>query len=116
MIFLAILLGVTDPTCTVKDICTANYTASVRPPASYTNKLKKQQMKDMGLSGEPCEFEEDHRIALELCGSPRDPNNLVPQKWDRARKKDVMETRFKKAVCAGKMSLEEAQKLIVGFE
>jgi hypothetical protein len=36
-------------------------------------------MHDMGLVGNPKDYEEDHLISLELGGAPRDPKNLWPQ-------------------------------------
>lgn len=116
ILIVAAAIGVIDPNCTIKDICTSGYTATVRPPSSFTNKLKRLQMDALDLKGDPSQYEEDHRIPLELCGAPRDPDNLIPELWNKARKKDVMETRFHKAVCAGKMDLKDAQKQIVDYE
>jgi hypothetical protein len=65
-------------TTDVKDICTTK-TGTIRPPASYTSKLKLQQMKGYGFSGDPSTFEEDHLISLELGGDPKDPKNLWPE-------------------------------------
>lgn len=107
--FLAILLGVIDPTVTINQVCTPGYSASVRPSMSYTRKLKIKQMKAQGLQGTPSAYEEDHFIPLELGGSPKDPNNLWPQPWPEARLKDKDETRLHRAVCAGEMTLEQAQ-------
>lgn len=114
LIFAALLsaLGAIDPNCTVKDICQPGYTATVRPPASFTNKLKALQMKALGLTGDLNQYEEDHEIPLELCGAPRDPNNLWPQPWPQARLKDKDETRLHRAVCKGAITLETAQREI----
>lgn len=113
---LAAVIGLVDPTCTLEKVCTPGYTATVRPPASYTTKLKKAQMKALGLPGDPGQYEEDHMISLELCGDPRDPRNLIPELWPQATKKDVIENRLHKAVCAGTKTLEEAQKEVVAYE
>lgn len=113
------VLGVVDPTCTLKDICphvNEKTGLRARPPESYMKVLKLKQMKALGMTGDPSQYEEDHVISLELCGAPRDPNNLTPQPWDRARQKDVMETRFHKAICAGQMKIEDAQWEIVDYE
>lgn len=114
--FWALLLGAVDPNCTVQKVCVPNYDTTVRPPSSYTMKLKKEQMEKYKLPGDPASYEEDHVIPLVLCGAPKDEMNLNPQPWDRARKKDVMEVRFHKAVCKGEMTLEDAQKQIVAYE
>lgn len=111
-----LFLGLLDPACTLEKICTAGYTRTVRPPASYTNVLKKQQMSLLKLPGDASQYEEDHVIPLELCGHPTDARNLTPEFWPRARKKDVQETKFHRAVCQGQMKLEEAQKQVAGFE
>jgi hypothetical protein len=115
-VLLAAAVGLIDPNCTLQKICTPGYTKTVRPKSGYTSQLKRSQIITFQLSGNPGEFEEDHIIPLELCGHPFDPRNLIPQPWDRARKKDVLETRFHRLVCRGDMTLEEAQKQIVTFE
>jgi hypothetical protein len=52
---------------------------------------------------------------LQLDGHPTDPKNLWPQQYHvrcGARIKDVLETRLKRLVCEGKLSLADAQKAI----
>jgi hypothetical protein len=75
--------GVTNPavkqTIIRKTICVSGWTATVRPPASYTNALKRKQMPLYHESGDPKSYEEDHLIPLELGGAPRDPHNLWPE-------------------------------------
>ena len=92
-------------------ICVAGWTKTVRPPASYTNKLKLQQMKALGLPGPPSLYEEDHLQSIEDGGDPVDPSNLWPQpyagKWG-ARTKDRIETLLKRLVCNGTITLDEA--------
>ena len=93
-------------------ICIPGWTAKIRPPTSFTNKLKLQQIKERGLPGQPHEYEEDHFIPLSLGGHPTDSANLWPQGIDRARMKDVLESFLHKAVCAGYLRLAEAQAAI----
>jgi len=96
-------------------ICVPHWTETIRPPTRYTNRLKKQQMIEYGLTGSMNLYEEDHIISLQLGGHPTDPKNLWPEKWDGewgARKKDVIETRLKRLVCTGKITLTEAQHAI----
>lgn len=96
-------------------ICVKNWTQTIRPHTSYTNKLKLKQLKDLNLSGSPTLFEEDHMIPLELGGHPTDPNNLWPQAWLGewgAHKKDVLENKLHRLVCANKLSLDKAQSCI----
>jgi hypothetical protein len=112
--------GATNPDVTQANIhqtiCVSGWTATIRPPSSYTTKLKKQQIeeyhyKDKRLS----EYEEDHLISLQLGGNPTDPKNLWPQPYRitcGARVKDVVETKLKRMVCDGEITLAEAQKVI----
>ena len=111
--------GVINPNVTQDNIkqtiCVSGWTKTIRPPASYTNKLKAKQMAALGLTGKASDYEEDHLISLELGGNPTDPKNLWPQPWNGdwgAHKKDVIETRLKVLVCSGKITLAEAQHVI----
>lgn len=96
-------------------ICVSGWTKTIRPPASYTNKLKLQQMKALGLTGKPSDFEEDHEISLEIGGHPTDPKNLWPEHWAEpwgAHRKDAVETKLKHLVCNHTITLAEAQSAI----
>jgi len=108
--------GATNPNVTQENIqetiCVPGWTKTIRPPTSYTNRLKAKQMAELGLAGKPSDYEEDHLISLELGGHPTDPKNLWPEPWEGewgARKKDVIETYLHRQVCAGKIQLIEAQ-------
>lgn len=115
--------GATNPDVTQatigQTICVSGWTKTIRPPASYTNKLKAQQMPLYGYPAgtDPASLEEDHLISIELGGSPTDPKNLWPQEWNTvsgwgAHRKDVIETKLKRLVCAGTITLKEAQTAI----
>jgi len=97
-------------------ICVSGWTATVRPPTSYTNPLKAQGIIDYGYSDtNMSDYEEDHMIPLELGGSPRDPRNLWPEPHygtKTAYTKDGVETKFKNAVCAGTITLSAARSAI----
>jgi hypothetical protein len=97
-------------------ICNPNWsTRSIRPPESYTSRLKSQQMHEWGLPGTAADYEEDHLISLELGGSPSDPRNLWPEAYrpkPGAGEKDVVENYLHKQVCTGALTLEAAQKAI----
>jgi hypothetical protein len=108
--------GVVNPAVTQANIgstiCVHNWTKTIRPPASYTNKLKAKQMGALGLTGDPHAFEEDHLISLEIGGNPTDPENLWPQPWHgsaNAHHKDRLENLLHKLVCSGRESLIDAQ-------
>jgi len=93
-------------------ICVRGWTRTVRPPLEYTERLKREQIRTRHLPGRLSDYEEDHFIPLELGGAPRDPNNLWPQPWDQARRKDRWEYALNRAVCAGRMSLADARHKI----
>ncbi len=82
-------------------ICVTGWTATIRPPESYTRPLKLQQMAAEGLTGSPSDYEEDHRMPLELGGAPRDPTNLSPESHASSYTKDAAENAAKREVCAG---------------
>ena len=115
----ALVPGATNPAVTQANIhqtvCVSGWTATIRPPASYTNRLKRQQMARFNLPGEPHLYEEDHLISLEIGGNPTDPANLWPEPWDGewgAHKKDRLENALKRRVCSGQMTLSDAQHAI----
>jgi len=91
-------------------ICTAGWTRTVRPPVSYTNDLKRRQLRAYGLRGPPSAYQEDHLISLELGGNPTDPRNLWPEPYPRASAVDRIENDLNHRVCAGSLSLGDAQR------
>ncbi|MFJ9691844.1 hypothetical protein [Kitasatospora sp. NPDC101183] len=97
-------------------ICVSGWTATVRPPTSYTNQLKAQQIVQYGFSDtNPSDYEEDHFVPLELGGAPRDPRNLWPEPRygnEPAQSKDSVENKLKKAVCGGQVTLNAARSAI----
>lgn len=97
-------------------ICNSRWsTKLIRPPRSFTARLKAAQMVEWGLRGTGSDYEEDHFISLELGGSPTDPRNLWPEPYfprPGAREKDVVERRLHKQVCNGTITLEQAQRAI----
>jgi hypothetical protein len=112
--------GVANPDVTQDNIkqtiCVSGWTKTIRPPTSYTNKLKVEQIKEYRYKDKkPGDYEEDHLISLQLGGHPTDPQNLWPQPYNQscgARIKDVVETRLKRLVCDGKITLAKAQAAI----
>lgn len=114
-------------------------TKSIRPPASYTDKLKREQMiaygdtvpqvpplgkppdvsKCVAHSNDPRCYEEDHIEPIEGGGNPTDKKNLMPQPYfpiPGAHEKDKVENLLfgkpRGLVCSGKMPLIDAQKAI----
>ena len=80
---LAAIPGVLNPDVTQSSlrttICVPGFSRSVRPPADYTSRLKVEQMRAYGLTGDPSHYQEDHLISLELGGNPTDPRNRWPE-------------------------------------
>jgi hypothetical protein len=113
--------GFTNPDVTQENIadtiCNPAWsTRNIRPPVSYTSRLKQEQIKDWMLPGMAADYEEDHFISLELGGSPRDPRNLWPEPYSPkpgAKEKDVVENYLHRQVCSGAMTLHESQRTIV---
>ena len=88
-------------------------TKTIRPPAYFTNRLKKQQLEQYGYADQdPKHYEEDHLIALSIGGSPRDPKNLWPEprksQWS-AQEKDSLEIVLYKMVCREELPLAQAK-------
>jgi hypothetical protein len=112
--------GATNPGVTQDNLaqtaCKPNWDKTVRPPVSYTNKLKRAQMAALGLTGEPRSLEEDHRIPLICGGHPRSPLNLYPEPWVGpygAHVKDVLESYEHRRLCRGEISLAECQAIFL---
>jgi hypothetical protein len=99
-----------------QNICNPTWsTKSIRPPASVTTALKKKQMAAWGLRGTPGDYEEDHLISLELGGNPTSEQNLWPEAYKPkpgAKEKDTVENALHKEVCAGVVTLRQAQDII----
>ncbi|MEO8745072.1 MAG: hypothetical protein ABI455_07355 [Candidatus Dormiibacterota bacterium] len=93
-------------------ICVSGWTATVRPPTSYTSPLKLQQMGAEGLAGPASAYEEDHRMPLELGGSPADPENLSPEAHPRSYTKDTAESAARAEACDG-IDLQNVQTAFV---
>lgn len=85
------------------------WTASQRPPSAYTTGLKRRQLIEFSEPGSIAQYKEDHLIALEIGGAPKDPHNLFPQPTADAKRKDADERALHAAVCSGAMTLADAQ-------
>src|SRR5579862_1076093 len=109
--------GITNSSVTQTNIdstiCVSGYTKTIRPPATYTDQLKLQQIQQYGYTDtNPRDYEEDHFISLEIGGNPTDPKNLWPEPHPSTNEKDLVEDYLHKQVCNGSMTLAEAQKEI----
>ena len=105
-------------------VCQPGWPQSVRPPSAYTSALKVAQLFEYGYADRnPRHYQEDHLVPLELGGAPRDPRNLWPQPnvvvlddgtQVGSKEKDDLEDLLHSEVCAGALSLSEAQRTIAG--
>ena len=106
--------GVLNPQVTQANIrstiCRTGWTATIRPPTSYTNDLKRKQMRQYRETGSLSDYQEDHLISLELGGNPTDPRNLWPEPYPRAADVDKIENELNAEVCSGKLTLADAQQ------
>ena len=91
----------------------------IRPEASYTHRLKIEQIGEYGYSDSRLrDYEEDHFIPLELGGNPTDPKNLWPEPFETsvpdggAHAKDKVENYLHAEVCSGSLTLDQAQREI----
>jgi hypothetical protein len=97
-------------------ICVPGWSASVRPPTSYTSKLRDAEMLTYYGPGVPATaVREDHLIAQSLGGHLTDPLNLWPQPVEASYAKDQDTRALRAKVCAipQQMTLEAAQAEIL---
>ncbi len=91
-------------------ICVKGYTATIRPPTSYTEPLKVAQIAAYGYADtNVADYEEDHVIALELGGAPSSAGNLYPQPRSSSGADDALANALHDKVCAGAVTLAAAQ-------
>jgi hypothetical protein len=114
--------GAINPSVTAQNvtstICQHGWTATIRPPEPYTERLKREQIAAYGYRDHRLrDYEEDHLIPLDLGGAPSDPRNLWPQphlgsnEWG-SYAKDRLEARLNELVCDGSVPLDTARAAI----
>jgi hypothetical protein len=93
-------------------ICITNYSRTIRPSTNYTNKIKLEKLKMLGLSENEAKYYElDHNIPISSGGNPDDPENLILQPLEEAKLKDRLEVKIHKEICNGNLSLSDGQKV-----
>ena len=95
-----------------KTICTAGYTARIRPPESITAPEKRWSMRAYAQRQSASHYEYDHLISLELGGASNDPRNLWPEPGVSPNLKDRVENSLHSQVCRGTTTLAQAQQII----
>lgn len=116
--------GVINPSVTQQNIhsniCRRDWTKSVRPPVSYTNRVKRLLMVRSGIPSSQIHlYELDHLVPLEIGGNPTDPSNLWLQPWNGplgAHAKDRIENEVRREVCSGQMTLKQGQAVFLTGE
>jgi hypothetical protein len=88
----------------------------------YTSALKLVQIIEYGYADRrPSDYQEDHLVPLELGGAPRDRRNLWPEPNAAvladdtsvgSKQKDALEDSLHARVCAGGLTLADAQRMI----
>lgn len=111
--------GAVDPAVTQSNIdttiCRSGYTATVRPPASETDRFKVTSLAAYGETENPT-IELDHLVSLEI-GGANSASNLWPE-LNRAgatgttNPKDAVEDTLHTAVCNHQVTLAAAQNAI----
>jgi len=116
--------GAVNPAVTQSNIhstvCVVGWTATVRPPVTYTNELKSSQLhsgynlnSDLSMK----DYEEDHDVPLEVGGNPSDPKNLWPEPRNikfGSYLKDQLENEMHRLLCSGAITLKTAQSAFLG--
>jgi hypothetical protein len=110
--------GVTQRTIK-KTICVKGWTDTVRPASSITSRMKLKSMQEYGATGSPSAYEYDHLIPLQLGGALDNPRNLWPEPHQinganslGSFDKDGAESHLRALVCAGKMKLAAARRIM----
>jgi hypothetical protein len=105
--------GVADPSLTKAQLCDPSFRTGTE--RDVTEEMKKKVCEEYGITtGCPGKgYEIDHLVSIEIGGS-EDIANLWPQPADAPgvigfHTKDVVEDRSHKAVCSGKLTLQQAQ-------
>ena len=114
--------GVTNPNVTQSNIhqtvCVAGYSAIIRPPSSYTNRLKLSQLRQAKyLDKDPKRYEFDHQIPISVGGHPTDEHNLWAEPrfgLYNAADKDIVENGVRRDLCKDKITLTQAQGVFLG--
>lgn len=98
-----------------KNICARHFSATaIRKKIRNFAKLKREACEEYGVA-DKCDrrVEGDHLISIELGGCADCLSNLWPQPMKDARIKDhQVEDALPKLICAGQISLKDAQKCI----
>lgn len=93
-------------------ICKRGWTATIRPPVSVTERIKRRSIAAYGLPVNT-RGELDHLASLELGGAPASVANLWIEPGPIPNPKDDVENVLNHAVCTGRVQLADAQRAIM---
>lgn len=106
--------GVARPGMTAIKVCSTKWGKDAR---HVSEAMKREVFAAYGMTNTkpPCPCEIDHLVSRELGGAD-DVRNLWPQsfgsKWN-AHLKDKLENRLNREMCAGRITLKQAQEMLV---
>jgi hypothetical protein len=99
-------------------ICRPGYADAVAPPFGESMALKDKLLAQRGIDADTgAEYALDRRVPIVLGGSPDAVANYDLLPWGGhggERRKALLTVRLKRCVCAGQMSLADAQAAILG--
>jgi hypothetical protein len=99
-------------------ICRPGYADMVSPPLDELMANKERLLAQHGIdSDDGMRYALDRRVPIVLGGSPDAPANLGLLPWaghQGERRKELLTAKLKRCVCAGKLSLGDAQAAIAG--
>ena len=92
---------------TKEQICVAGYTKTVRPNST---KIAKWELAHLQVGQLAKDYVVDHIVPLEVGGAPMG-NNLQLQTYADSKAKDLIEHKAHRDLCAGRITLQQAQDL-----
>src|SRR5919198_5126235 len=92
-----------------KTVCVKGWTATMRPPTSYTNASRSGSSPPGTTPTRTHHYEEDHLISLELGGAPWSKKSLWPEPHSQSAKSDPRENAWHRLLCSGTLTLKQAQ-------
>ena len=97
-------------------VCKAGYSGTIRPPVSYTNFVKREELRYYKLPGKVGDYQLDHMLSLSLGGSPYDTRNLWMQPKSQAGRDDTLEAKWHRDLCKGTLTLKQAQAAELAYK
>ena len=94
----------------VAEVCAPGYSRAHRVWHDKAGTLRKYGLPPSAMSA----VEDDDRLPVCAGGANADPRNHWPELWADAHAKDRIEARICRMVCAGRITLDEAQKFFLG--